>query len=137
MLVGARGPEHLLYPRELDLWSESLRARGVELFRTVDIADYEWPYDEGVVTTLFPKAGIDPRVTTVFTCGPEIMMHFAIRDLLALGIPAGRIWLSMERNMQCGVKLCGHCQMGPYFVCADGPVFSYDRLQDLMGVGDL
>jgi NAD(P)H-flavin reductase len=137
ILVGARGPEHLLYPYEMDMWGQWLRNQGIELRLTVDVADESWPYHEGVVTTLFPEAHLDPRVTTVFTCGPEIMMRFAIRDLLELGIPATRIWLSMERNMQCGVKLCGHCQLGPYFVCADGPVFRYDQLADLMGVEEL
>lgn len=137
VLVGARGPDHILYPYEMDMWGEWLRARGIELRLTVDIPDDTWPYEEGVVTTLFPKAGIDPRVTTVFTCGPEIMMRFAIRDLLRLGIAPERIWLSMERNMHCGVKLCGHCQLGPYFVCADGPVFRYDEIEELMGVSEL
>lgn len=137
VLVGARGPEHVLYPDEMDLWAHWLRARGIELMLTVDIADDSWPYDEGVVTTLFPKARIDPRVTTVFACGPEIMMSFAVRDLLALGVPDRRIWLSMERNMQCGVRLCGHCQLGPKFVCADGPVFRYDEIADLMEVHEL
>ncbi len=137
ILAGARAPEHVLYPYEMDMWANWLRARGIELMLTVDIADDSWPYDEGVVTTLFPKARIDPRVTTVFACGPEIMMWFAVRDLLALGVPDRRIWLSMERNMQCGVKLCGHCQLGPYFVCADGPVFRWDEIGDLMGVEEL
>lgn len=137
ILTGARGPEHLLYPYEMDMWGQWLRNQGIELLLTVDVADESWPYHEGVVTTLFPEAHLDPRVTTVFTCGPEIMMRFAIRDLLDLGIPARRIWLSMERNMHCGVKLCGHCQLGPYFVCADGPVFRYDRIAELMGVDEL
>lgn len=137
ILTGARGPEHLLYPYEMDMWGQWLRNQGIELRLTVDVADESWPYHEGVVTTLFPEAHLDPRVTTVFTCGPEIMMRFAIRDLLGLGIPSTRIWLSMERNMQCGVKLCGHCQLGPYFVCADGPVFRYDRIAELMGVDEL
>ncbi len=137
VLVGARGPEHMLFACELDMWRERLADRGIELMLTVDVGDEGWPYDVGVVTTLFPKANIDPRVTTVFTCGPEIMMRFAIRDLEALGVPPDRIWLSMERNMQCAVKLCGHCQLGPYFVCADGPVFRWDQLKDLMGVEEL
>ena len=137
VLAGARGPEHLLYPGEMDMWGQWLRNQGIELLLTVDIADESWPYDEGVVTTLFPKAHIDPRVATVFTCGPEIMMRFAIRDLLALGVPPERVWLSIERNMHCGVKLCGHCQFGPYFACADGPVFRYDRVSELMAVSEL
>jgi NAD(P)H-flavin reductase len=137
VLAGARGPEHLLYPGEMDMWGQRLRNQGIELRLTVDVADESWPYDEGVVTTLFPKAHIDPRVTTVFTCGPEIMLRFAIHDLLELGIPAERVWVSLERNMHCAVKLCGHCQLGPLFVCADGPVFRWDKVRDLMGVAAL
>jgi NAD(P)H-flavin reductase len=70
-------------------------------------------------------------------CGPEIMMHFAGLGLRELGVPAERIWLSTERHMECGIGLCGHCQLGPYFVCKDGPVFRYDRIAPLMGVREL
>jgi len=137
VLVGARSPEQFLYPDEVSTWGNLPEAQRVELHQTVDVADGDWPHDVGVVTTLFPKAEIDPLVTTVFTCGPEIMMQFAIRDLLALGVPRKRIWLSMERNMQCAVKFCGHCQLGPYFVCEDGPVFRYDEIGELMEVEEL
>ena len=137
VLVGARGPDHMLFRHDLDVWLHWMRFRGIETHLTVDIADEGWPYGEGVVTTLFPKADIVPRATTAFVCGPEIMMRFAIRDLVDLGVPERRIWLSMERNMQCGVKLCGHCQLGPYFVCADGPVFRWDTVGELLGVEEL
>jgi NAD(P)H-flavin reductase len=90
-----------------------------------------------VVTTLFDGAAIDPQRTTALVCGPEMMMSFAVRDLLARGVPADRVHLSLERNMQCAVRLCGHCQFGPAFVCMDGPVFAYDRVADLMEVNEL
>ena len=65
-------------------------------------------------------------------CGPEIMMRFAAYDLEDTGVPADQIYLSMERNMRCGIGLCGHCQYGPAFVCKDGPVFRYDRVSRLL-----
>jgi NAD(P)H-flavin reductase len=137
VLVGARSPEQVLYPDEMARWGDPAGPHLMELHQTVDVPDDDWHHDVGVVTTLFPKADIDPLVTTAFTCGPEIMMRFAIRDLLALGVPAKRIWLSMERNMQCAVKFCGHCQIGPYFVCESGPVYRYDEIGELMEVDEL
>ena len=137
VLVGARSPDQVLYPDEMAQWSDPAGPHLMEFHQTVDVPDDDWHHDVGVVTTLFPKADIDPLVTTVFTCGPEIMMRFAVRDLLALGVPQKRIWLSMERNMQCAVKFCGHCQLGPYFVCEDGPVFRYDEIGELMEVDEL
>jgi NAD(P)H-flavin reductase len=64
-------------------------------------------------------------------------MRFAAQGLLDLGVPAERVWVSMERHMECGVRLCGHCQLGPWFVCSDGPVFRFDAIRDLMGVREL
>ena len=137
VLVGARGPEHMLFRRELERWLHWMRFRQIETHLTVDVADDAWPYAEGLVTSLYPKADIDPKATTAFMCGPEVMMWFAARDLLTMGIPPERVWVSIERNMHCGVKLCGHCQLGPYFLCADGPVFTWAEVGELMGVEEL
>jgi NAD(P)H-flavin reductase len=137
VLVGARAPEHVLYRPELDAWSHWLERRKLEVRLTVDVADDGWPYGQGVVTTLFEPAAIDPSRTTAFVCGPEIMMGFAARGLLDLGMPAARVFVSLERNMQCGIRQCGHCQMGPMFVCSDGPVFAYDEIAGLMEVDEL
>jgi NAD(P)H-flavin reductase len=137
LLVGARSPEHMLFRDELDAWQYWFSERGVEILQTVDIADDTWPYGEGVVTTLFPQAHLDPRATTVFTCGPEIMMWFAVRELLRMGTPPKNIWVSLERNMHCGVGICGHCQLGPWFLCTDGPVFRWDTVADLLEVDEL
>ena len=132
IMVGARGPQHMLFARRLGTWTHTLRARGVEPHLTVDIADDAWPYGHGVVTTLFDPAHLDPRMTTAFVCGPEIMMRFAVHELLERGMGTHRIYVSMERNMQCAVRMCGHCQLGPAFVCADGPVFRYDEVAELL-----
>lgn len=137
LLLGARTPRLLPYQEELDWWLATMERLGVELHLTVDEAEPGWLYGEGVVTTLFPKAQIEAARTTAFICGPEIMMRFAGKGLTELGVPRERIFVSMERNMQCGIRLCGHCQLGPYFVCTDGPVFRYDRIADLMEVREL
>jgi NAD(P)H-flavin reductase len=78
-----------------------------------------------------------PERTQVLLCGPEIMMHRCAQSARKLGIPASSIWLSMERNMQCGVGYCGHCQWGPLFLCKDGPVVPYDLAETLLEIKDL
>jgi sulfhydrogenase subunit gamma (sulfur reductase) len=135
LLVGARDPSQILYRRELERWNAWHGELEVHL--TVDVPDDAWPYREGVVPVLFDDARLDPELTTVFTCGPEIMMRLGLRGLAERGIPAERLWLTMERTMHCGVKLCGHCQLGPLFVCADGPIFRWDEVRDLMEVDEL
>ena len=138
LLVGARDPGQMLFRRQLETWLGWSRYEDqLEVHLTVDNADADWPHREGLITALFPYVDIDPKAATVFTCGPEIMMRFALRDLSALGIPDERLWLTMERTMHCGVKLCGHCQLGPYFVCADGPIFRWDQMRDLLEVPEL
>lgn len=137
LLLGARTPSLLPYQEELDWWLATMERMGVELHLTVDEAEPGWLYGVGVVTTLFPKAQIEAGRTTAFVCGPEIMMRFAGKGLLEMDVPPDRIYMSMERHMQCGIQLCGHCQLGPYFVCSDGPVFRYDVLAPLMEVREL
>jgi NAD(P)H-flavin reductase len=72
-------------------------------------------------------------MAVAFVCGPERMMQATVAALRTAGIPRRRIIVSLERHMDCGVGLCGHCQMGPFFVCRDGPVFSVAELGDLFG----
>jgi NAD(P)H-flavin reductase len=134
VLFGARTPADLLFARDLETW----RGRfDIEVGITVDRAQPGWHGHVGVVTTLLPRAPFDPASTAAFVCGPEIMMLFAARELEQRGVPQGRMWLSMERNMKCGVGLCGHCQFGPTFICKDGPVFRQDRLGPLLAVREL
>lgn len=138
LLVGARDPGQMLYRRQLETWQRWSRFQErLEVHLTVDHADADWPHREGLITSLFPYVDIDPKAATVFTCGPEIMMVNALRELARLGIPDERLWLTLERDMHCGVKLCGHCQLGPHFVCADGPIFRWDEVGDLLEVPEL
>jgi NAD(P)H-flavin reductase len=80
---------------------------------------------------LIPKAPFDPHQTTVMICGPEVMMRHSVAALENRGVALKNIYVSMERNMKCGLGLCGHCQFGCYFSCKEGPVFRYDRVKDL------
>jgi NAD(P)H-flavin reductase len=125
LLVGARTPEDLLYPRDLERWR---RAR-LDVRTTVDAALHGWTGAVGVVTKLGDELPIDPARTVAFVCGPEIMMIYAVHALARRGLADARIFLSLERNMKCAVALCGHCQLGPGFVCKDGPVFRLDEIR--------
>ena len=134
LLVGARTPASLLFARELARW----RARfDLDVRATVDAGDPKWNGDVGVITTLVPRATFDPATTTAFVCGPEVMMRFAAADLVHSGVPPASVFLSMERNMKCAVGVCGHCQFGPAFVCKDGPVFSYSRIETILRIREI
>jgi len=109
----------------------------LEVDVTVDAADGEWLGKVGVVTTLIPRAGLDPGATTAFVVGPEIMMRFTARALVDAGLSPDQIWISMERAMKCGIGLCGHCQFGPTLICRDGAVYPYPELAAYLGVREL
>ena len=129
LLYGARTPEDMLYRAELEKW----RARfDMEVLVTVDRASQDWHGNVGVVTTLLKKLALDPDNTIAMICGPEIMMRFVAMDLIKKEFGLDRIYVSMERNMKCGIGLCGHCQYGPTFICKDGPIYAYDRVIELL-----
>ncbi len=132
LLYGARTPDDMLYEDEFESWKQ----QGIQLYLTVDRADPSWRGHVGVVPMLFYLLRLDPKKTTVLTCGPEIMIHFVIYEAMARRIPKERIYVSMERNMKCGVGICGHCQFGPHFVCKEGPVFPYAAIEPFFGVED-
>jgi NAD(P)H-flavin reductase len=132
VLYGGRTPGDLLYVDDLERWRETLQ---VDV--TVDAAAPGWDGKVGFVAKLVGSARFDPAATTAFVCGPEIMMRTSASALLDRGVPAERIWVSMERNMQCGVGLCGHCQLGPTLICRDGPVYRWDAVEPLMAVREL
>lgn len=134
LLYGARTPGDLLFPGELAEWRSRFDA---EVEVTVDTAGRDWRGNVGVVPDLIGRASFDPARTTAFMVGPEVMMRFTVQALLAAGVPAGRVFLSMERSMQCATALCGHCQLGPFLICRDGPVLRYQPLARWLGVREL
>ncbi len=134
LLYGARTPRGLLYTREFADW----RARGLEIQTTVDRADDEWGGQVGVVPLLVDR--LEPwnaAATALLMCGPEVMMTYSVRSAAARGVGTERMWVSLERNMQCAVGLCGHCQLGPTFVCKNGPVFRQDYIEPYLRVEGL
>jgi NAD(P)H-flavin reductase len=133
VLYGARSPDEVLFADELAQWREA----GVEVLVTVDYAPPSWPGRVGLVTTLIPRAGFDPRHTLALTCGPEVMMRYAADALVHRGVRRDRLRLSLERNMRCGMGLCGHCQFRELFVCVDGPVLPYERVEGILGLREV
>ncbi len=134
LLHGARSPGGLLYTREHATWN----AGGVAVQTTVDRTAADWNGNVGTAVVLLDRLPLPrPENTVLLTCGPDVMMHFTARAALQRGLPASQLWISAERNMQCAVGLCGHCQLGPEFVCQDGPVFRYDRIAPFFRVEGL
>lgn len=134
ILVGARQPDMVLYPHDLIAWDQD---PSVHVGVTVDHADEDWWGPVGVVTRLLAGVDLDGPNTTVMTCGPEIMMRFVALEACKQGVPADRIFVSMERNMQCAIGICGHCQWGADFVCKDGPVVSWAAAQRRLTVREV
>lgn len=134
LLYGARSPRDILFAREVESW----RGRfDVDVEVTVDRAAPGWHGQVGVVTTLVPRVHFDPENTTAFIVGPEVMMYYTVRELERREVAPQRIYVSMERNMKCGIGLCGHCQFGPLFICKDGPVFRWDRVAALLAIREV
>lgn len=134
ILYGSRSPRDLLYKKEFAAWS---LLPDTQALSTVDYGGVTWRGHVGVVTTLFRLVRMQPKETVAMICGPEIMMRYAARELESRGLPQDQIFLSMERNMKCGAGFCGHCQMGPYFVCKHGPVFPYPEIRPYMDLYEL
>ena len=131
LIYGARSPDTLLYRRQYSDWI----ARGMQVQVTVDRATPHWTGNIGVVPLLFDRLRpLVPGNSVVFSCGPEVMMRYAMRSAFQRGLKGEQVFLSLERNMQCAVGLCGHCQLGPAFICRDGPVFRYDRIAPFLSI---
>ncbi len=133
LLYGARTPKDLQYTHEYEAWEKA----GIETMITVDRADETWTGQVGVVPILFYRLRMDPKKSVIMTCGPEIMIRYVVFEALARRVPSNRIFVSLERNMKCGLGQCGHCQIGPYFVCKDGPIFSFEALEPYYNVEEL
>ena len=131
---GAKSPEDFIYKNTLfNSWQ---KIKGVNMKLTVDKADGQWKDNVGVVTTICAKGDVDVKNAVAVVCGPPIMMKFATMKMLEFGFKGSQIYLSMEKNMSCGIGKCGHCMLGKYYVCKDGPVFTYDQIKKYPNIWD-
>ena len=125
---GARSPQDISYKKQLEEWK---KISNVDFDITVDHGSDSWNGKVGLVTTILDNSGVDLNNAVGIVCGPPIMMKFATQKLLDLGFSADNVYLSMEKNMSCGVGMCFHCNVGPYLACKDGPVFTWKQLKDI------
>ena len=133
--AGAKTPGDCVYRSAFLEWRKHPKVR---IVRAVDAVPEGEAWDEEVclVTKLLDKLKTDPKKTPAIVCGPPVMMKFGTLDLLKLGFPEDRIYLSMEKKMYCGIGQCRHCVMGPYYVCKHGPVFTYAQIKNEEGIWD-
>lgn len=134
LIAGARGRQDFLYAAELAAWQEDPR---LEVHLTVDVPIQGWPGEIGFVTAPLLALRLQPERTTAFLCGPEAMMRSSAKVLVSKGVAAQNVRVSLERNMQCGIGWCGHCQLGPLLLCRDGPVAGYDVARPLLEIKEL
>jgi sulfhydrogenase subunit gamma (sulfur reductase) len=131
IIQGVTHAEDLLWRERYAYWNT---LPGTRVLLSADHGGAVWPWHVGRVTEVFGDAKIAADRTLVMMCGPEGMMRASVKDLTGRGVAEDRIYLSMERNMQCAVGHCGHCQYGPAFVCRQGPVFVYPEIKALLDV---
>ncbi len=134
LIAGARSPQEFLFRDQLAAWTAGA---DLEVIVTIDQPAAQWQGQVGFVTESLARLRVSQERTIAFLCGPEPMMRFSAKALLAKRVPATAIRISLERNMKCGVGLCGHCQLGPLLVCRDGPVVDYGQAQPLLAVREL
>lgn len=131
---GARTSKDIVYKNEIGSWRN--KAPHVDIEISVDVGDESWKGSVGLVTTILRKENVDVNNAVAIVCGPPIMMKFVTFKLLDIGFKDSQVYLSMEKNMSCGIGKCGHCRVGPHYACKDGPVFTYDKLKDLHNIWD-
>lgn len=130
---GSKTPADISYKHLIPEWQKKDK---VEIKLTVDNGDNSWKSNVGVVTTILDKKDVDIKNSVAVVCGPPIMMKFATMELFKMGFDGGNIYLSMEKNMSCGIGKCGHCRLGDKYCCEDGPVFPYSEIKDFEGIWD-
>jgi NAD(P)H-flavin reductase len=123
---GCKNPREFLYREETAAWADR---KDIDAVLTVDQGGDGWKGKVGLVTSILDGLKMDFSNGIAVVCGPPIMMKFATEKIVKMGFKKKNIYLSMERNMSCGFGKCGHCRLGTYYVCKDGPVFQYDLIK--------
>lgn len=130
ILYGARSVQDLVYKHELEEWNNR---PDVNLFTTVDPGGEtpDWKGKVGFVPTILKEISPSSENTIAAVCGPPIMIKLTLPVLFELGFKEENIFTTLENRMKCGIGKCGHCAVGPYYVCKDGPVITYKELKEL------
>lgn len=131
ILQGIKHSDDFIFRKQYAIWQKS---PNTEIHIAADVAGAKWPWMTGYVTDMIKTLQLNPENTIAMMCGPEMMMHAAISALTKKNISEKNIYLSMERNMECGIGQCGHCQYGGLFVCKDGPIFAYPEIKALFSI---
>ena len=131
VIQGVKHSEELIWRERYAYWNT---LPDIQVLLAADHGGPLWPWHVGLVTEVFDQMEITPQRSVAMMCGPEGMMRAAVRNLTERGLAEDSIYLSMERNMQCAIGQCGHCQFGASFICRQGPVFAYSRIKELLGV---
>lgn len=134
IMQGVKHADDLIWRQRYEQW---MQQDGVEVHIAADVADQHWPWHVGRVTQLCDVISIDNSNTIAMMCGPEPMILASVDCMIHHGLPQSAIWISMERNMHCGIGQCGHCQLGDRFLCRQGPVFNFTDIQHLLTVKGL
>jgi len=130
ILYGARSVQDLVYKHELEEWNNR---PDVNLFTTVDPGGEtpDWKGKVGFVPTILKEISPSSENTIAAVCGPPIMIKLTLPVLFELGFKEENIFTTLENRMKCGIGKCGHCAVGPYYICKDGPVITYKELKEL------
>jgi NAD(P)H-flavin reductase len=124
VIYGCRNEQTILWSTAHSVWQKNSNFQMI-----LEQPDKQWPGPRGLITDLLKKQPVKAGSTAILV-GPPVMYRFVIDLLLAQGILETDIYLSLERKMYCGIGVCQHCAMGPYYICKDGPVVSYDQIKD-------
>ena len=133
---GARSADSIVFKdAQMHGWNQG---GALDVMLTVDKESPGWNGHVGMITDILEQDYLDCHASDgiAVMCGPPVMMKYGTSKLLERGYRPENIYLSMERNMSCGVGQCGHCRLGCYYICKDGPVFSYDEIKNDRGLWD-
>jgi sulfhydrogenase subunit gamma (sulfur reductase) len=128
ILYGATAPENFTYQYDVNEWQ---KRDDIELVLTIDRECEGWQCDVGLVPAVLERMNPDPINAIAITCGPPIMIKFALISFERLGFTDEQTYTTLEKRMKCGIGICGRCNVGPKYVCVDGPVFSLAELREL------
>ncbi|MFQ5901685.1 MAG: FAD/NAD(P)-binding protein [Thermodesulfobacteriota bacterium] len=128
LIYGAKTPDDLCFKLEIKEWQ---RKEEIEIVLTIDTPAPGWEYRVGFVPTVLAEEAPTPDNSIAVTCGPPIMIKFVLQSLEKLGFKDEQVYTTLERRMKCGIGICGRCNIGPTYVCLDGPVFNLTQLKEL------